>query len=145
MAYRIDIDGRQGTIPLQRLIPGSDIDRQDQMGGAAIAAAAVDINAGMDVAWVNSDTLGQRFLIDVHPDPQGDNFTLVAWFTYANDTEFGQRWLTAQGDFAGSTAAIDMYETIGGLFDDLTQPEKNWSSFQVSIFNCRENRAEAHR
>lgn len=29
-----------------------------------------------------------------------------------------QRWLTAQGDFAGSTAEIDVYETTGGSFDD---------------------------
>jgi hypothetical protein len=80
--------------------------------------AAVDINAGMDGTWVNSDTLGQGFLIDAHPDAQSGNFIFVAWFTYGNDTESGQRWLTAQGSFAGSTAAIDVYETTGGLFDD---------------------------
>ena len=79
---------------------------------------AVDINAGMDGTWANSETLGQGFMIDAHTNPQGGNFIFVAWFTYGDDTASGQRWLTAQGDFAGSTAAIDIYETTGGLFDD---------------------------
>ena len=30
----------------------------------------------------------------------------------------GQRWLTAQGNFEGSSASIDVYETTGGSFDD---------------------------
>jgi hypothetical protein len=54
----------------------------------------------------------------VHPDPEGGNFIFVAWFTYGNDTASGQRWLTAQGPFAGSTAEITVYETLGGSFDD---------------------------
>jgi len=118
MVYSIDTDGRQGTIPLQRLIPGSGDVCEDQSGKAAITTEAVDINAGMDGAWVNNDTLGQGFLIDAHPNPDGGNFIFVAWFTYGDDTASGQRWLTAQGDFTGSTAAIDVYETTGGRFDD---------------------------
>jgi len=118
MVYSIDTDGRQGTIPLHRLIPGSDNMCEDQVGRAAVTTEAVDINAGMDGTWVNSDTLGQGFLIDAHPNPRGGNFIFVAWFTYGDDTDSGQRWLTAQGDFAGPTAAIDVYETTGGLFDD---------------------------
>jgi len=46
------------------------------------------------------------------------NFIFVAWFTYGEETASGQRWLTAQGDFAGSTAEIDVYETTDGRFDD---------------------------
>lgn len=118
MAYRIDADGRQGTLPLQRLIPGSDNYCQDLADGAAIDTAAVDISTGMDGAWVNNDTLGQGFLIDAHPDAQSGKFLFVAWFTYGDDTESGQRWLTAQGSFEGSAAAIDVHETTGGLFDD---------------------------
>jgi hypothetical protein len=119
MVYSIDTDGRQGIVPLQRLIPGSDDVCKEQSGQAAITTTeAVDINAGMDGSWVNNDTLGQGFLIDAHPNPDGGNFIFVAWFTYGEDTASGQRWLTAQGDFTGSTAAIDVYETIGGRFDD---------------------------
>ena len=118
MAYNIDTDGRQGTIPLQRLIPGSGDICEGHSGQAAITTEAVDINAGMDGAWVNNETLGQGFLIDAHPNPDGSNFIFVAWFTYGDDTASGQRWLTAQGDFEGATAAIDIYETTGGRFDD---------------------------
>jgi hypothetical protein len=126
MVYSIDTDGRQGTIPLQRLIPGSGDVCEDQSGKAAITTEAVDINAGMDGAWVNNDTLGQGFLIDAHPNPDGGNYIFVAWFTYGEDTASGQRWLTAQGDFAGSVAAIDLWETTGGRFDDpqAVNPEK---------------------
>ena len=118
MVYRIDADGRQGTLPLHRVIPGSDHVCEDHVARAAMATEAVAVNAGMDGAWVNGDTLGQGFLVDAHPDPEGGNFIFVAWFTYGDDTVSGQRWLTAQGGFAGSTAAIDIYETTGGLFDD---------------------------
>jgi glucose/arabinose dehydrogenase len=119
MVYSIDTDGRQGTVPLQRLIPESDDVCKEQSGQAAITTTeAVDINAGMDGSWVNNDTLGQGFLIDAHPNPDGGNFIFVAWFTYGEDTASGQRWLTAQGDFTGSTAAIDVYESTGGRFDD---------------------------
>ena len=118
MVYSIDTDGRQGTFPLERLIPGSGDVCAEQRGKADITTEAVDINAGMDGAWADEDTLGQGFLIDAHPNPDGGNFIFVAWFTYGDDMASGQRWLTAQGDFTGSTAAIDVYETIGGRFDD---------------------------
>ena len=118
MAYSIETDGRQGTIPLQRVIPGSDDICHEQIGKAVIVTEAVDINAGMDGAWYDTNSPGQGFLIDVHPNEQGGNFIFVAWFTYGDDTASGQRWLTAQGNFTGSTAEIDLYETIGGRFDD---------------------------
>jgi hypothetical protein len=118
MVYSIDTDGREGTIPLQRVIPGSGNVCEEQSSKAAITTEAVDINAGMDGAWVDNDTLGQGFLIDAHTNPDGSNYIFVAWFTYGDDTASGQRWLTAQGDFAGSTDEIDIYETTGGNFND---------------------------
>jgi hypothetical protein len=118
MVYSIDTDGREGTIPLQRVIPGSGTVCEEQSSKAAITTEAVDINAGMDGAWVDNDTLGQGFLIDAHTNPDGSNYIFVAWFTYGDDTASGQRWLTAQGDFAGSTDEIDIYETTGGNFND---------------------------
>jgi len=43
----------------------------------------------------------------------------ISWFTYGNVTASGQRWLTAQGGFEGSSAEIDVFETTGGgSFDD---------------------------
>jgi hypothetical protein len=82
----------------------------------------VDINAGMDGAWFDSDTPGQGFFIDAHPDQEGDNFIFVSWFTYGEQTASGQRWLTAQGGFEGSIAEIDVYESSGGSFDDPLPP-----------------------
>jgi hypothetical protein len=78
----------------------------------------LEINAGHSGAWYNVNTSGQGFLIDAFPNPDGSNFIFVAWFTYGYDMASGHRWLTAQGEFTGSTAEIALYETTGGLFDD---------------------------
>lgn len=115
MNYTIDTLGLSGSFPLQRAIQGSDNICQQQQ---TISTQAVDINGGMDGAWFDANTPGQGFLIDAHPNPDGGNFIFVAWFTYGDDTASGQRWLTAQGSFEGSTAAIDVYETTGGSFND---------------------------
>jgi len=118
MTYRFDEEERQGSFPLTRVIPGSGKVCEEHSGATENSKEAVNINAGMDGAWYDKNTSGQGFLIDAHPNPAGDNFIFVAWFTYGEDTESGQRWLTAQGNFEGSTAAIDVYETTGGSFDD---------------------------
>ena len=125
MVYNIDTDGRHGTVPLERAVPGSHDVCEKLHDKADNTTQAVDINAGMDGSWANKDTLGQGFLIDAHPNPDGDNFIFVGWFTYGDDTASGLRWLTAQGDFEGSTAEIDIYETIGGRFDDPQTVETN--------------------
>jgi len=76
------------------------------------------INAGHAGAWFNPDTSGQGQLIDVEPEEQ---FMFLAWFTYtdaASNNPFEQRWLTAQGNYSGNTAELDLFETLGGRFDD---------------------------
>ncbi|HSM69314.1 MAG TPA: hypothetical protein VK830_06335, partial [Xanthomonadales bacterium] len=70
----------------------------------------------MNGSWFDPATSGQGFFIDAYPNPGGD-FIFVSWFTYGDDTASGQRWLTAQGAFAGSVAEIDVYETTGGSLD----------------------------
>ncbi len=119
MHYDFDNEQRQGSFPLQRVIPGSNNVCEERSGTSANATEAVNINPGMDGAWYDTDKPGQGFFIDAHTTPEGDNFIFVAWFTYGADTASGQRWLTAQGDFEGSTAPIDIYEITGGSFDDL--------------------------
>jgi len=115
VAYTIDDWQVQGVVPIQRLIPGSEnVCKQ----GMEPTPQSVDINPGMDGAWYDPDTAGQGFLFDVHSDGAGGGFIFVAWFTYGDNTASGQRWLTAQGAFEGSTASIDISETTGGLFDD---------------------------
>ncbi len=115
MSYNIDEEELLGEFPLNRVIGGSGNVCEGLSGNAT---QAVDINAGMDGAWFDSDTPGQGFFIDAHPDPEGSNFIFVSWFTYGEQTASGQRWLTAQGGFEGSTAEIDVWETTGGSFDD---------------------------
>ena len=115
MTYSLDEEGLQGEFPLLRVIPGSENVCEELAG---TSPQAVDINAGMDGAWFDPDTPGQGFFIDAHPDPEGGNFIFVSWFTYGEDTASEQRWLTAQGSFAGSIAEIDVFETTGGSFDD---------------------------
>ena len=77
------------------------------------------INAGHSGAWLNPATSGQGLLLDVDSE---DQFMFVAWFTYTDaDSEnpFEQRWLTAAGNYSGNiTAKLDVYETLGGRFDD---------------------------
>jgi len=82
------------------------------------------INQGINDAWYYQATAGQGFFIIVLPN-QGKIF--MAWFTF--DTELppedvlailgdpSQRWLTAQGPYAGNTANLDVYLTKGGVFD----------------------------
>ena len=91
----------------------------------------------MDGAWFDTNTPGQGFFIDAHPNPDGGNFVFVAWFTYAEDTASGQRWLTAQGSFEGSTAEIDVYETTGGSFNDPLLPSTDPAgSMNLNFTDC---------
>jgi hypothetical protein len=114
MSYAIDTWDLHGSFALQRVIPGSQ-DTCEQLAGSA--TRAVDINAGMDGAWYEPETGGQGFFMDAHPDPQGGNFIFVSWFTFGDETASGQRWLTAQGNFTGASASIDVWETTGGNFN----------------------------
>jgi peptidyl-prolyl cis-trans isomerase A (cyclophilin A) len=82
------------------------------------------INSGLNDAWFDINTAGQGFYIVVYPEIE---VVSVAWFTF--DTERpddsvnaflggpGQRWLTAQGNFAGNIASLDIFSTEGGVFD----------------------------
>lgn len=95
------------------------------------------INAGINDAWYSLDTDGQGFLIIVFP-VTGQVF--LAWFTF--DTERppenveailgdpGHRWLTAQGEFEGNEAVLDVYLTSGGVFDaEDPAPETVWDGW----------------
>ncbi len=119
MSYSIPAENLHGSFPMQRVISGSGNVCQAR---SLITVEAVDINAGMDGSWFDTNTSGQGFFIDAHPDPEGGNTIFVSWFTYGNATASGQRWLTALGSYAGSVAEIDVHETTGGSFDDPQTP-----------------------
>jgi uncharacterized protein (DUF885 family) len=122
LRYSNDSWGLEGSFPLQRAIPGSENVCQERAG---ITTDPLDVNNGWDGAWFDEETPGQGFLIDAHPNPEGDDFIFVAWFTYGGKTTSGQRWLTAQGPFEGSTADIVVHETTGGSFNDPQISETN--------------------
>ena len=45
----------------------------------------------------------------------------ISWFTFtdaASDNPNEQQWYTAQGKYSGDTAVLDLFETLGGKFDD---------------------------
>jgi len=76
------------------------------------------INAGHTGAWYNPATSGQGLLIDIERENQ---YMFASWFTFtdaASAHPFEQRWLTAQGNYTGNTTELDVYETLGGQFDD---------------------------
>lgn len=87
-------------------------------------AEGFTINANMSDAWYYPGTDGQGFFIAVFPDQQK---IMLAWFTFDTflpDAETpavlgdpGQRWLTAQGSYAGAQAELQVYSSSGGLFD----------------------------
>jgi cysteine-rich repeat protein len=134
MEFVIGGEGLQGTISLQRLIPGSGA-LCEQLSGAS--TQAVDINDGMDGGWYEPDTAGQGFLIDTRTDAQDGNFVFVAWFTYGDDTASGLRWLTAQGGFEGSLAEIEISETTGGSFNDpLTPTTLPVGTMRIDFTDC---------
>ena len=134
MTYNIDSWSLEGSFPLRRAIPGTENVCQERAG---ISADSLDHNDGWDAAWYDVDTPGQGFLIDTHPNAEGDDFIFVAWFTYGETATSGQRWLTAQGPLADSTGDLVVYETAGGSFDNPKPSETNAiGSMTIDFTDC---------
>lgn len=82
------------------------------------------INPGITDAWYDPETAGQGFFIIVL---EQTGIIFMAWFTYDTERspedvtailgEPGHRWLTAQGPYQGDMAMLDVYNTVGGVFD----------------------------
>jgi cysteine-rich repeat protein len=133
-SYTIEGENLQGTIPLERVIPGSE-NTCEQLDGSS--TQAVDINAGMDGAWFDPATSGQGYLVDSYPKSDGSNFMFVAWFTFGEDTASGQHWFTAQGGFSGSLAELEVFETTGGSFDDPQAPATvKVGTMRIDFIDC---------
>lgn len=92
--------------------------------------APFEINPGLNGAYVNPDTPGQGFLLDVLP---GFGLFFYAEFTYdtqqpngmGNQGQIGapgNRWYTAQGLYSlgDDSVEIPIYTSSGGLFNDST-------------------------
>jgi hypothetical protein len=135
-SYEIDADGRDGTIPLRRLLPRSGaLCEQKQFDTPGTQSVAV--NGGMDGAWIDGNAPGQGFLFDAHTNPDGSNFIFVAWLTFGDGTASGQRWLTAQGNFSGATAELPVHETSGGLLDEARTVETRAAgTMRIDFSDC---------
>jgi hypothetical protein len=97
------------------------------------------INEALDGAWFNPATPGQGYFIDVL-SAQGQLF--LGWFTFveAGAMTIGssdQRWLTAQGPYAGARASLRATNTSGGAFND-PRPVQNTDvgSVELEFSDC---------
>ncbi|MGJ8663642.1 MAG: DUF4397 domain-containing protein, partial [Marinicella sp.] len=120
-------------------------------GDGSSAALATEppftsLNPGLNGAWFNHDTDGQGFFFEVFPEL---NSIFVAWFTYdttfadGNETavvgEPNHRWLTAQGDYDGTTSAeLTLYVSQGGIFNqDNVVTTTEAGTLRVDFDGCR--------
>lgn len=75
------------------------------------------VNYGLADSWYDPETPGQGFFLDVFEQL---NQVFLGWFTYAIDPpagdDFGHRWMTAFGPFAGTSAELAIEWTAGGAF-----------------------------
>jgi len=97
------------------------------------------INPGLAGSWHNPDTPGQGFFLTAY---EKINQVFLAWFTYAIEPqagdEFGHRWLTAFGKFAGSSAELAIVWTTGGGFDTATPAPEQYldGTIELKFTDC---------
>ena len=114
MRYAFD-DGHSGTIPLSRLTPNVTC--------TTSGARPTNADFGYSGNWYDSATSGQGLVVEVNPLTP---IVFVAWYTYAPAGAAGdpprQRWYTGQAPFTpgARTVPMNLYETVGGLFDNST-------------------------
>jgi len=113
-----DGSGRAGSIPLTRLT----------MNVTCTVGSAPPTNADFALSgnWFNASTSGQGFVFDANPLSRA---FFLTWYTYAPTGQAagaaGQRWFTglASNFTPGArTIPLTLYETTGGLFDQVTTP-----------------------
>lgn len=113
-----------GVDYVAQVLDQADVDAIVEDYSDVVPNAGFTINANLSDAWYYPGTDGQGFFLSVFPDQRK---ILLAWFTY--DTELpaddisatigdpGQRWMTAQGTYAGAQAELQLYSSRGGIFD----------------------------
>ena len=113
-----------GVDYVAQVLDQADVDAIVEDYSDIVPNAGFTINANLSDAWYYPGTDGQGFFLSVFPDQRK---ILLAWFTF--DTELpadgitatigdpGQRWMTAQGTYAGAQAELQLYSSRGGIFD----------------------------
>jgi plastocyanin len=130
--------------------------RNTSMNGRVIveaAEAAFLINPAISDAWLFPPTAGQGFFIIVWEDLKQ---IFLAWFTYDTERppedvmailgEPGHRWLTAQGDYEGDTALLDVFLASGMIFDSAVPPVESGplegATIKIVWIGCNEGLVE---
>jgi plastocyanin len=144
----------EGVYFIGVIISFADSNAADNVGVDASAVTffgPVYINAGMNDAWVNIDTLGQGLFFNVFSELEA---MFIAWFTF--DTELpdpsvmanlggaGQRWVTGLGFYPpGNSVTVTMELTFGGLFNQLAETQDQipgYGTVTITFRSC--NHAE---
>jgi plastocyanin len=112
------------------------------------AAAAFNINAGLNDAWVSDDAPFQGLFFTVFEDI---SFFFLSWFTFdsvapgsgatATFRAADQRWVTGGGIFSGDSVTVNVELTSGGIFnasDPLATQEGNYGTITVQFISCNE-------
>jgi len=104
------------------------VDNVVKIKRAYVLSDTFQINAGLSGAWVNLDTVGQGFYLEVLP---ALNTLIVAWFTFDSEApdaavpsvvaDASNRWLTASGEYSENQFTGDVYKTSGGIFDQASE------------------------
>jgi len=108
--------------------------------------AAFEINAGLNDAWVTADAPFQGMFITVFPVAK---LIFLAWFTFDSEQPpddvtavFGapdQRWVTAVGSYAGSSANLKAELTSGGKFnasDPHPTQDTDYGTIDINFSGC---------
>ena len=110
-------DGRAGNIPLTRIT--------QNVTCSMTSARPTNADFALSGNWYSALTSGQGFTAEVNPINAS---VFVPWYTYApagaGAGVAGQRWYTALGAYTPGSRSIpvDIFETIGGVFDALPAP-----------------------
>lgn len=113
LEYSFD-DGRNGTIPLSRLLANVSCTPTGDSG-----ATGRHLLSG---AWADAGNSGQGLVLDINP-PQ--NVFFAAWYTFLADAAGdagapGQHWFTLQAGLTPGFTQLDdigIFDSSGGVFD----------------------------
>jgi subtilase family serine protease len=76
---------------------------------------------GISGSWAEPNAQAQGILLTVQPDfyAPGSGLLFGGWFTYGAEAGDGARWYTIQGEVAGTSAILPLYQTVGGRLHTL--------------------------
>jgi hypothetical protein len=113
-----------------------------------VGQAHININAGLNDAWVSADAPFQGFFFTVFPDI---DLFFLSWFTFDSvlpglgiTAEFGaadQRWVTGAGFYSGDSVTLNVELTSGGIFNGsnpLASQETGYGTITVTFISCNE-------